>query len=835
MSLFNLLQTWGKKVTCLFGETSEFEEHADHSSSVEAFFSNETLSSFLPYDVYDEEYGLFVNKHSMGFAIEMLPLVGGESNIQKDIQHIFDEILEENDSIQCLFWADHRIGSLLDFWEQPRSEKGGVYAKIAQRRLDNFKQPKGFSPVLFRFVFSYTVPFNSERDDYVSLAQKLQLKKEKCLRLFTSFSKSTKSWQASQLLEFVSGLIDYSTDVYAHPPLWNPYQNLASQLPKGGSLSIQDQQLTWETGKTHAPGEHLSFKSFRAVGFPDQWSLLHMHHLIGDIDRDSYRLLTPFYLHYSVHCPKQTSIVQKFWTRAKFAEKQGQSQRLIKLIPELEQELKEIQYARKELHQGARFVWTHLSAGIWGKPQDLMAAEQTLKAIFRHHDFTLAENTKIHFPHFLSLLPMTLAEHVKGLKNLQVFRTTLTKECSHFVPVQGEWYGTLKSPGILFTGKRGQLANWNPFDNDYGNYNTWVVGRSGGGKSVLMQELIFNGLSTGAKVFVLDVGRSFDKLCLTLEGQMMEFSHQSNICLNPFSNVPLNDSRGQEDCMVMLKSLFGNMADPFHGLNSEQNSRLEEGIKKVLIAKQNESTITDVASWLKNQEDSVARSIGTMLFPYTRQGIFGRYFDGKSNVDFHNPFVLIELEELKEKKDLQAIVLQMLMMTITDQAFLGDRKKRFYICFDEAWDLLRAKQTGPFIETLARRLRKYNGALIVGTQQIKDAYSSPGAEAAYANCDWKCFLPQDAESIALLKEKAEMPESKIKAIQNLTTAHGLYSEVMICQGKSYSTQRLWLDPFSSLLYSTQPADHERITTLRQTGLSLEEAMEQLLKERACQR
>lgn len=82
--------------------------------------------------------------------------------------------------------------------------------------------------------------------------------------------------------------------------------------------------------------------------------------------------------------------------------------------------------------------------------------------------------------------------------------------------MQGEWIGT-KSPGILLTGRRGRLLNRNPFDNKSGNYNVSVVGRSGSGKSVFMQDLLLSGLRTGTKVFVLEVGRSFEKMADLLD------------------------------------------------------------------------------------------------------------------------------------------------------------------------------------------------------------------------------------------------------------------------------------------------------------------------------
>jgi conjugal transfer ATP-binding protein TraC len=825
--MVGIFEQIGKKIASLLGDTPIVSVDKK-TQSEEKPFSGQTFSSFLPYEVFDEENQLFINKKSIGFAIEMFPLVGSDHTAQKNISSLFDEILEEGESIQCLLWTDHRIDPLLEFWEKPRKKMGGVFSKIANKRVETFRNQKQFFPSLFRFVFSYSVPIHGDIESNQDLIQKIKIKKEKCLRIFKSLSQSTRIWKPIDLLDLVGGMINFSSDKAAIIPSWNPYQSLSTQIPRGSSLAIQDGQLIANESK-------IAFKSFRAVDFPDFWSLLQMQHLIGDVERDNFRLLCPFYLHFSVHCPHQASVEQKFKVREKFVEKQGQSSMFLKMVPQLADELKEIQYARKEIYQGARYVWTNISVGIWSKEEDMVHSEEIVKGIFRNNRFTLADNYAFPFAAFLSALPMSLSEYVKGLKSLNFFRTTLNKECGNYVPLQGEWYGTLKNAGILLAGRRGQLMNWSPFDNENGNYNIAVVGRSGSGKSVFMQELIFSGLGTGSKVFVLDVGRSFDRLCHTLEGQFIEFSRKSTICLNPFTKFPLNDLVELNDCIVLLKSIIANMADPIQGMNSEQNSLIEEAIKEVWKDKLIEASITDVADWLKKHDDQQARSIGRMLYPYTKEGVFGHYFVGKNNVDFTNPFVLIELEELKEKKDLQSVVLQLLILTITDQAFLGDRKTRFYICVDEAWDLLRAKQAGSFIETLARRLRKYNGSLIVGTQQLEDFESSPGAQAAYANSDWVCFLPQDDKSIENLKKESKMSEGKIQALHNLNTIHGLFSEVLICQGKSYSTHRLWLDSFSNLLFSTQPADFSRIQDLRKEGKSLEDAIESIIQERTCKK
>jgi conjugal transfer ATP-binding protein TraC len=224
-----------------------------------------------------------------------------------------------------------------------------------------------------------------------------------------------------------------------------------------------------------------------------------------------------------------------------------------------------------------------------------------------------------------------------------------------------------------------------------------------------------------------------------------------------------------------------------------------------------------------------------MLTPYTKGGLYGRYFEGENNVNFDNAMVLIELEELKEKKDLQSVVLQMFIMTITNQTFFGDRRTPFHICIDEAWDLLRGKQTGVFIETLARRLRKYNGSLVIGTQSVDDFYSTPGALAAYENSDWMCLLSQKKSSIKRFAEsgKIEINASKQAALESVHTKHGEYSEVMICDGEgNYSIGKLPLDPFSGLLYSTKADEYTKLKECQSRGMSISEAIDSILREKS---
>lgn len=66
---------------------------------------------------------------------------------------------------------------------------------------------------------------------------------------------------------------------------------------------------------------------------------------------------------------------------------------------------------------------------------------------------------------------------------------------------------------------------------------------------------------------------------------------------------------------------------------------------------------------------------------------------------------MLELEELSAKKDLQAVVMFLLMYKITQEMYLT--RNQIKICIiDEAWSLLGSGSSGEFIESGYRRARE---------------------------------------------------------------------------------------------------------------------------------
>lgn len=790
-------------------------------------FSTNRTQDLLPYESYDLASGLFFNKSSTGFVIEFPPLVGCTAETEKELSGLFQYTLPVGCSIQFLLWADPEISPFLASW-QNRRQKNTIFETLAHRRAAFLSHASVATSGVhasglrnFRCIVSVSVKGlhtnPAQREALVALRQQV-------MTTFLTLGLNIHLWRPEELIQFVSAILCFkeASPTPALLPQWNPYDLIRSQVGNSSStLQVEADSLLFDEGASRA-------KSYGVSRYPSMWSLGGMGELIGDNFRDLSRINVPFLIHYGVHIVDDSNAQTKLLAKAGYTEKQAYSI-IGKHIPSLRREAEEYGAVRSQLEMGERLCKTSFCVTLFAPALELPAAEQTLFSLYRKSGWELRADRYTQLQTLLSACPMMWGEGiVQELTFFSRIKTTLSSECANLLPIQGEWRGT-KTPGMLLSGRRGQMMTWLPFDNDAGNYNVCVVGRSGSGKSVFMQDLMATTLGLGGKVFVLDVGRSFEKSCHLMGGAFLEFTPKTNLSLNPFTALKDLDEDGVSDSLVMLKSVLSVMAAPTTGITDIEGALLSQGISEAWRLKRHEASISDIADYLGKETDVRAKDLSLKLFAYTEKGPYGKFFCGEANADFNSALNVIELEELKERKDLRSVVVQMVILNITNQMFLGDRQTPFTIVFDEAWDMLRGPQTGIFIETLARRLRKYNGSLVVGTQSINDFYASAGAQAAFDNSDWMCLLSQKKESIDQLKktERFSMTPHMEALLSSVRTKQGEYAEVLISGPHGYSVGRLILDPFSRVMYSTKADEFAAVKALTQKGVSMLEAIDRV--------
>ena len=101
--------------------------------------------------------------------------------------------------------------------------------------------------------------------------------------------------------------------------------------------------------------------------------------------------------------------------------------------------------------------------------------------------------------------------------------------------------------------------------------------------------------------------------------------------LNPFTHLEVAAEHASisDDQLSLLKSLLAIMARPAHATSDEENSWIEKGISHAFRDYGTETTITCVANWLSCQSNTIAKNIAHLLFPYTKEGMYARWFEEK--------------------------------------------------------------------------------------------------------------------------------------------------------------------------------------------------------------
>ena len=809
-------------VSADFGESQTIHKRSEF---IKSLFDIHQLTSLLNYAIFDDETGLFYNTDSIGFVLETEPLVGASQDIQTQIQNFFNTVMPTESAMQIILFADPCLNDRTKPYQKSRQNASPILKKMVEKRSCFFESlvfESSYSPYSTR-NFRVLWAFTSSRD--LRAREILTIREQLSSTLYT-IGLNPFGWKPHDLLKTVDSIIHCAREEKGgEKKKWNPYQNLSDQLAQlSYQTEIAEEQVTSNTVK--------KIRTFSVTEQPDEWSLGLMADLIGSEYNDRQQIGCPFLMHYGVYIPKQDGLKARIFSKESMVTKQANSP-LSKILPKLKRESAELGYVLNRLNKGDRVVQTHMSVILMAPSPELNSLSNAVKNLFITYQWKLEENTRFHLPMLLHSLPMSWSgDVVKVLEFHKFLKTTLTTEVANNVPCQGEWRGS-HQPCFLLAGRKGQIFTWSPFENDT-NYNTIVVGTSGSGKSVAMQELMMSLLGMGARVIVFDLGRSFEKSCHLVGGQHIRFEKHSDMCINPFSFVEEGDEEAdvneRRDQLEAISITMEQMATRREGILDIQGNFLHKAVMDAFDVYGRETTVSCVVDCLFEHEDPRARDVGTLLHGYTKEGAYGKWFNGRANVDLTSDLVVIELEDLKEKPSLQNVVLQSFLASMTQQLYLSDRKQKTVFIVDEAAQLLENKFFSKSAQDMARRVRKYEASLIVGTQSFADFYANDYAINILENAAWVLMLNQVPEAIQQLSNSKKLAltphkEAKMKSVK---TVSGKYSEILISSSKGYTVGRLLLDPFSLMLYSTKADEFAAVNDLRDQGLSVEEAVQTLV-------
>jgi conjugal transfer ATP-binding protein TraC len=790
-----------------------------------AFFEQHSLSGLLHYETFNPESDLFINKKSIGFILEASTLTGASEETVNILSTILTDTLPPNADLQFLLWASDKIGDELTAFEKQRSGHGEIFEWLARKRTDFLKSgtlnslSKHGSYLIrdFRLFVVVSIPRKNVNDDSADLIN-IRDDIQSSLKSINIYSEHL---AIERFISLMSDLLNPSSSIYPTRQNWNEYDSLSLQLTDPEyHLEVLPNKLVIQSEQEDKPWE---IRCFTVKDFPKAMTQWKMTDSIGQMFNNSLQLPCPVLISLNVRVLDHNKTASK--AQLNFINKDNKAKSpLAKFIPNIIKEQQDWDFVRERLNDGDKLVKIYYQVIMYSPAHKATHNERKIKDLYNANGWKLRKEIFVQFQSWLAAMPMRMTEGMyQDVQLLGRLRTVTAFNVANIAPLQGEWKGT-PTPSLILPSRRGQIATWNPFDGVEGNYNIAIAAKSGSGKSVFVQEYIVAILGSGGRVWTIDVGRSYEKTCKILGGEFINFSSSNPININMFTNIKDFDN----EALPMLKPLLSAMARPNDKVTREEENFIEKAIKEAWQTKRNKATITTVVDWLKTQQHLVCQNLALLLYPYTKDGMYGRYFEGDCSINLNSRFVVLELQELKAKRDLQKIVLLVVMYQISQAMYLCDRSQIKSCVIDEAWDLLGGDNDGAaeFIETGYRTARRFRGNFVTITQSINDYYKNATSLAAFENSEYNIILAQKAESLNKLKQDKRLEmDGYTERIYKSLKMGDVYSECVIKGPSGISVHRILLDPYARILYSSKGEEFEAVNRLCAQGKDIKEAVE----------
>ena len=815
-------------------------------SDVDDLLYRHKFSKYLPYRAYDPDTYAYHNMdQSIGYLWECIPLVYADEQVFGLLSGFLNQAFPENTVLQFILYADPYIKPILDRYRSLKVRQTELSRRSAESTVDFFqKGTKGVDKLQgipirnYRLFVSLKMPKSEKLDEYSDIRNGVY-ETLKGIHLYP------RPMEPKGLINFLGRMFNETVpELNYKPEVLINEQILLSETPveiKFDHVKIGEKYWRCQTVKQMA----------------DNIEGLTSNFLSGDIwgvTSDGNQITNPFLMTVNVIFQNLSS---KLHRKCNFV---LQQKAFGSLTTTLVNKQSEYSWATGELERGVRFL--RIMPIVWHRADTNEASKQSaarVKRIWQSRSFVPQEDRGILQILFLSAMPFGLYTEKKSVEFIERDFICQPEVAARMLPIQVDFMGG-GDPHCLFVGRKGQMITLDLFFRGANNSNAMIAATTGAGKSFLMNTLVFNYHSSGALVRIIDIGKSYVKMCNIVGGKLIQFSEDSSIVMNPFSNIINIGESIQTVSAVIAQMVFSTSRK----LPTETEMTLiKSAIENVYRDYGREGSIDKVYQCLANPSKSlkevaeleggagdsflcdlkrVSTELAFNLRNFTRSGEYGRWFNGPATLNVtDDEFIVLELEELKRQPELFNVVTLQLLDTVTAGLYLSDRSKKQMIIFDEAWQFFSQegnKQGGQtsllarVIESGYRRARKYGGSFITICQSLLDfdMFGDIG-QVIMSNSAYKFYLQSADFEKAQSKNLINYDRFSMSILKSITSPKPHYSEVFMDTPLGVGVARLVVDLLMYFISTSDAFENNVIHTLvNQGGYSYAEAFEHMIEQ-----
>ena len=326
--------------------------------------------------------------------------------------------------------------------------------------------------------------------------------------------------------------------------------------------------------------------------------------------------------------------------------------------------------------------------------------------------------------------------------------------------------------------------------------HTMILGRTGSGKSFLLNFLITNLQKYAPRTFIFDLGGSFESLTQLFEGSYVRVGLDSpNFKINPFSLPPTKENL--DFLTLFVKVLAQGTGSDDLPTSAERD--LYGPIENLYAVEPSLRTLGVLA-------DTLPHALSDRLSKWTRGGQFGFLFDNAEDTISFSAFQCFDFQHMGQYPELMQPLLFYILHranAVVADPGSGPVLKAFFV--DEAWVFLKNPSIQRYVVQALKTWRKHNAAMILSTQSLDELKRSEILDIVVESCATKIFLANPDTDRDLYRRQFHLNENEVERIAGLVPKQ----QFLIKTPELAKVVNLNVDPKSYWLYTNDPYDNQK--------------------------
>jgi type IV secretion system protein VirB4 len=326
--------------------------------------------------------------------------------------------------------------------------------------------------------------------------------------------------------------------------------------------------------------------------------------------------------------------------------------------------------------------------------------------------------------------------------------------------------------------------------------HTMILGRTGAGKSFLLNFLITNLQKYEPHTFIFDLGGSFESLTRLFGGTHVRVGLESeDFTINPFSLPPTKENL--DFLALFLKVL----------VQGTKAGELDPAVERDLYHQiENLYAVDPALRTLGVLANTLGHDLAGRLAKWSRGGQFGFIFDNAEDTISFSRFQCFDFQCMSQYPEL----LEPLLFYILHRAnaVIADRQitsvfKAFFI--DEAWVFLKNPSIQRYVVEALKTWRKHNAAMVLSTQSLDELKRSDILDVIVESCATKIFLANPDMDRDLYRRQFHLNEKEVELVAGLIPKQ----QFLIKTPELGKVANLTVDAKSYWLYTNDPYDNKK--------------------------